>query len=69
MSQKRAALAKEHPAFYPKAFRQLVFFVLVLWVMVLTLLGIILYQHLYRPEPQYFVTTSDGRLVEIHPNH
>lgn len=53
--------------FYRNNFRRLLTFIFVLLVIAYILLGVVVYQHVTRPIPQYFVTTSDGRLIEIKP--
>lgn len=63
----RLNLVDEQGLFYRNNFRRLLKFVYVLIFFSAALLGIILYQLFTTPTPQYFVTTSDGRLIEIKP--
>jgi len=61
----RSALVGEQTQFYRNNYRRLLHFVLFLNLVAFILLGVIVYQHMTRPIPKYFATTSDGRLVEI----
>ncbi len=65
MPVNRAAIIEQQSNFYRNGFRKLIVAVLVLMVLAYILLGVMIYQHITRPIPQYFVTTSDGRLIEI----
>ena len=67
MSQARQTLINTQSQFYRDGFRKIVFMLFVLMMIAYGLLGIIVYQHMTRPTPQYFVTTSSGRLIEITP--
>jgi intracellular multiplication protein IcmL len=63
----RLALIGEQSQFYRNNYRRLLYFVLFLIIVAFILLGVIVYQHMTRPVPKYFATTSDGRLIEIQP--
>lgn len=39
----------------------------ILIFMIYALIAIIAYRHITRPTPPYFVTTTDGKLIEIKP--
>jgi intracellular multiplication protein IcmL len=53
--------------FYRDNYRRLVGALLILLVIVITLVGTILYQVVNRPEPKYFATTVDGRIMPLFP--
>jgi hypothetical protein len=57
----------EHTDFYLKSFRRLLGISLILMALVLIMIAFILYQNFTRPQPKYFATTIDGRLIEIKP--
>jgi len=67
MAQAREEIIANQSQFYRDGFRKIVTMVFVLMIIAYGLLALIVYQHLTRPEPQYFVTTSSGRLIEITP--
>lgn len=67
MAQARQAIIAAQSQFYRDGFRKLVTLLFVLMVIAYGLLAFIIYSHITRPEPKYFVTTSSGRLVEIAP--
>ena len=51
--------------FYRKNYRRLLKVTFILLVIGYLFDAGALYQHLLRPVPKYFATTSDGRLIEI----
>lgn len=53
--------------FYRDNYRRLVGAMVVLLVIVTLLVGIICYQVSNRPEPRYFATTVDGRIMQLFP--
>lgn len=63
----RADLVAERSQFYRNNFRRLVNVSLVLALLIFLLLAVIFYQYFTRAPAKYFVTTSDGRLIEINP--
>jgi hypothetical protein len=63
----RVQYISERSHFYRDGFRLLVLSALVLVGIAFLLMAIIFYQYFTRPTVHYFVTTSDGRLVEIYP--
>lgn len=65
MAQARQEIILNHSQFYRDGFRKIVFMIFVLMIIAYALLAFIIYQHINRPTPQYFVTTSAGRLIEI----
>jgi uncharacterized membrane protein (DUF106 family) len=67
MAQAREEIIANQSQFYRNGFRKIVTMVFVLIIIAYGLLALIIYLHMTRPTPQYFVTTSGGRLVEITP--
>ncbi len=67
MPQDKLAIIAQETQFYRNNFRRLLTFIFILLILAFVLLGVVVYQHITRPIPQYFVTTSDGRLIEIKP--
>lgn len=63
----RQTFIAEQSQFYRDGYRRLFVLVFLLLIVGFGLLGIIIYQHINRPIPKYFATTSDGRLIEIKP--
>jgi len=53
--------------FYRDNYRRLVGALLVLLVAIIMLIGTVLYQIMNRPEPRYFATTVDGRIMQLFP--
>ena len=53
--------------FYRDNYRRLVSALLILLVISIVLVGAILYQLVNRPEPRYFATTVDGRIMPLYP--
>jgi len=60
-------LINKQGQFYRNNFRRLILVSFVLLGVILLLLGLIFYQLFSRPDTKYFVTTQDGRLIEINP--
>lgn len=58
---------KQQPRFFQINFRRLLNLSYVLLGIIFLLLMLAYYQHIAKPKPHYFATTSDGRLVEITP--
>lgn len=67
MPADRVAIVNKHSQFYRNNFRRLLTVMFILLGVGYILLGLIIYQYYTRPEPHYFATTSDGRLIEIQP--
>ena len=67
MSVDRISSINEQPYFFRNNFRRLLTTAFVLLFLISILIGIIFYQYYTRPAIHYFVTTSDGRLIEIKP--
>lgn len=67
MAQARQEMIANQSQFYRNGFRKVLGMVFVLILIAYGLLGFIVYLHMTRPTPQYFVTTSGGRLIEITP--
>ena len=53
--------------FYRDNYRRLVSALLFLLVIIIVLVSTILYQVMNRPEPRYFATTVDGRIMPLFP--
>jgi len=53
--------------FYRDNYRRLVGALLILLVAIIMLIGTVLYQIMNRPEPRYFATTVDGRIMQLFP--
>ncbi|CAL7959962.1 intracellular multiplication protein IcmL [Gammaproteobacteria bacterium] len=51
--------------FYRDNYRKLVGSLMVLLVVVVALVGAVFYQIVNRPEPKYFATTVDGRIMQL----
>ena len=51
--------------FYRDNYRRLVGSLMVLLVVVVALVGVVFYQIANRPEPKYFATTVDGRIMQL----
>ena len=58
---------QEHLLFYRDAYRRLFNFSFVLLFLIFVLIAVIFYQYKTRPTVNYFATTSNGQLIEIHP--
>lgn len=64
----RAARVAEQSDFHQRNFGFLIKVIYVLMIVAFCLIGLLFYQHFTKPAPQYFITTTDGRLVEIQPH-
>ncbi len=53
--------------FYRDNYRRLVGALLILLVIIIMLIGTVFYQIMNRPEPRYFATTVDGRIMQLFP--
>lgn len=53
--------------FYRDNYRRVLFALLLLLLLDISLVGIIYYQITNRPAPQYFATSTDGRITPIYP--
>jgi len=67
MPLNRASIVAEQSQFYRDNYRRLLLFTFIILVLAYGMLAIVIFQHVTRPIPQYFVTTTDGRLIEIKP--
>jgi hypothetical protein len=61
------ALVDQQGQFYRNNFRRLLKFSFFLIFIAFCLVGYILYQQISLPAAKFFVTTTDGRLIEIKP--
>ncbi len=53
--------------FYVDSYRRLIIVLLLLIVTILGLVGVIFWQVYHRPKPQYFATSTDGRIMQLFP--
>ncbi|EKE01389.1 MAG: IcmL protein [uncultured bacterium] len=53
--------------FYRDNYRRLVGALMVLLLVIVVLVGVVFYQIANRPEPRYFATTVDGRIMPLFP--
>jgi intracellular multiplication protein IcmL len=53
--------------FYRDNYRRVVLGLLVLVAINAGLIAVVAYQLTHRPEPKYFATTKDGRIIRLHP--
>jgi len=67
MPLNRERLIAGQSQFYRDNYRRLLLFILFLLLIGFALFATVVYQHITRPPSKYFVTTSDGRLIEILP--
>ena len=67
MPLNRQAQIDSRPLFYRDGFRRLLTFAFGLIIIIFGFMALIFYQHHTKPAVKYFVTTSDGRLIEIEP--
>jgi len=63
----RLDLIYKNPEFFRKNYKNLMWVAFVFIGIIFILISIIIYKHLNRPIPPYFVTTTDGKLIEIKP--
>lgn len=68
MPQDRLAQAAQQSDFHQKNCSFLIKVVFGLLVLAYGLAGFMLYQSFTQAKPQYFVTTTDGQLIEIQPD-
>jgi hypothetical protein len=68
MPQDRLAQAAKQGDFYQKNFRRLLKVIYGLLILTYGLVGFIAYQYFSAPPSKYFVTTTDGQLIEIKPS-
>lgn len=67
MPQDRLQGINEQGLFYRYNFGRLLTAAYVLLAVIMLLCALIFYQHFSRPKPDYFVITTDGRLISIKP--
>jgi intracellular multiplication protein IcmL len=53
--------------FYRDNYRRMVLILLIVLIINLSLVGVVFYQLANRPEPRYFATTADGRIMPLYP--
>ncbi len=63
----RSAQVATQSDFYQRNFSVLLKLIYVLVLIAFCMTGVLLYQHFTKPTQQYFITTTDGRLIEIKP--
>lgn len=62
-----AELVRLRNNFYRDNYRRLVLSLMFLLFIIIFLAGIVFYQIYNRPEPKYFATTTDGRIMQLFP--
>ncbi|MCL5260510.1 MAG: type IVB secretion system apparatus protein IcmL/DotI [Gammaproteobacteria bacterium] len=67
MVEEAAELVRLRNNFYRDNYRRLVGALLLMLFIVIVLAGTIFYQATHRPEPKYFATTIDGRIMPLYP--
>lgn len=67
MAQDALEIIKLRKNFYRDSYRVVVVILLIAVLIIAALCGIIAYQQTHKPAPQYFATTSDGRLIPMIP--
>ncbi|PHQ79548.1 MAG: type IV secretion protein IcmL [Coxiella sp. (in: Bacteria)] len=65
-TDKGLALVMQRNAFYRDAYRRVVFVLITLFITSCGLGMGIIYKYLNPPAPQYFATTAEGRIINIH---
>lgn len=63
----RRELIAEQSNFYTIAYRKLLSFSYFMLFLIFIALALIIFQYLTQKPPTYFITTVDGRLIEIFP--
>lgn len=63
----RATQAAAEGTFSERNFALLIKLIYSLLFLAFCLTGLLFYQHFTKPPAQYFITTTDGRLIEIRP--
>ncbi len=66
-NEQGVAIIMTRNAFYRDAYRRVVFVLLVLFLVNCGLGAAIFYKYFNPPQPQYFATTAEGRMINIHP--
>ncbi len=54
-------------AFYRDNYRRAIFVLLIILLINCVLVGLIVYKWSHPPQPEYFATTPDGRIIMLHP--
>jgi intracellular multiplication protein IcmL len=67
MAEDSVELVRLRNNFYRDNYRRLVGSLMVLLFIIVVLAGILFYQVINRPEPKYFATTVDGRIMPLFP--
>lgn len=62
-----AELVRLRNNFYRDNYRRLVLSLMFLLFIIIFLAGVVFYQIYNRPEPKYFATTTDGRIMQLFP--
>lgn len=62
-----AELVRLRNNFYRDNYRRLVLSLMFLLFVIVFLVGVVFYQIYNRPEPKYFATTTDGRIMQLFP--
>lgn len=67
MAGEAAELVRSRNEFYRDNYRRVLVALLLLIIINIGLLGMVYYQITNRPTPQYFATTSDGKIMKLQP--
>lgn len=67
MAEDAVELVRLRNNFYRDNYRRMVIVLLVMLIINVALVGTVFYQIANRPEPRYFATTTDGRIMPIYP--
>lgn len=67
MADESLELVRLRNNFYRDNYRRVVGALLILLIINITLVGMIFYQIVNRPEPKYFATSADGRITQLYP--
>ncbi len=65
--QDRQKIIAGQSQFHRNNFRRLITYLFILIILAYVLLATVVYLQVTQPLPKFFVTTSDGRLIEIQP--
>jgi len=54
-------------SFYRDNYRRAILSLLIMIIINVALVATVIYQLTHRPQPKYFATTKDGRIIQLHP--
>lgn len=67
MAENAAEVVKLRNEFYRDNYRRVFIALLFMIIVNIALVGIVYYQFTHRPTPQYFATSSDGKITKLQP--